>query len=474
MVDFATWFCEQNGSANGTFGFCVGTAAQGRKHGIGKFGVTTSLTNSVSVINVWDLLTYRSVGTANANQLDSTGINNGLVECLLRQNGAFAGGGGNGPGCGANGFPMTPPGVCCIGASQNGTGNLIIGDIAEIIVYKQCLANIDIVNVEAYLASKYALTVTRRPKYAAEAFDGWTVNTATDMILDKGAPGSFDANAAYGPSFIYDGGVYYMVYAGLDAANVNAIGLATGPSLRSLTKYGRILQKSGAGWDSAYISGDRLFKDPVSGKWFLFYFGSNAPGFEQPPAHIGVSGPQNTPYGPWTNAAGPIITTGGVGAWDEIILYRPYVFYKAPTYYLYYNAHGTGAPAPEKIGLATATAIAGPWTKHASNPIISPVGGTDASRIGDGVVLEIDPGKYVMHYFGGANPSVGEVYLAESTDLVAWTKYTGGIYVRVPGMPNCVRLDVSLVNGVYEGACDDGDVAAGKGHTFVATLKYGP
>ena len=83
-------------------------------------------------------------------------------------------------------------------------------------------------------------------------------------------------------------------------------------------------------------------------------------------------------------------TNGNNGAW---LLEHEGLFY-----IFYASATGSGTPG---IGYATASAITGPYTKYASNPILSPGGsGTwDERRAQEPSVIVVD-GTWVLAYMG--------------------------------------------------------------------------
>ncbi len=287
-----------------------------------------------------------------------------------------------------------------------------------------------------------------------EAFKTWVC--ASPPVLTLGAGGSFNSNGCNGPTAVYFNGKYYVYFVGLNASNVNSIALATGTDPRNLTVQGVVLQGTPATWDSAYVSGPRLFKDPNAAKWYLYYFGSNAPGFEQPPASIGYAISDN-PDGPWVKGPSPILAPGASGAWDDNILYRPFVLYENSLYYLFYNAR-KAAGLNERIGYATGNSPIGPFSKYASNPVLVPTAGSqDADRIGDPVIIRpnLSVAEWIMFFYGSPGVPNGLSFMSRSSDLNTWAKFAGNP-MSVSGSSSPVRMSVFPGPTGWEAYCDDG------------------
>jgi len=478
-VDYPIWISEYvDQSTNGNVGLCCDTVANSNAYGMASVGFGVTSTTLLPTLNQFDITTWSSVGTPNAHQLDSTGTNVGLIEIIVKRNGGL----GVTSGIGRSGYSMTSPGLSCISGAKGGVQNWLHGQIAEIIFYNRLLSSWEIAQVETYLGTKYNITLTLPTRIACDAYTNWTARATPAIAL--GTAGQFDVNALTGPSAVYSGGTYYVTYVGLNGSNQNSIGIASGSSPTSLTKYSGNPILSGSGgsnWDGGYVSGDRLYKDPVSGNWYLLYFGSQFAGFESSPASIGIAGPSASPFGPWTNAAAPILSPGTSGAWDDSILYRPFVIYLSGTYYLYYNARKV-SDSLERIGYATATSLLGPWTKYAGNPVVIPSAtGTDTIRDGDPYIIQPNgTSNYIMFFFGSTNSSFGEEYLASSPDLINWTKYSSStqtLYMRNTGFPNLVRMSPiwpSVTPGTLEAFCDAGGGTDGAGaQIYYMTLPFG-
>ncbi len=66
----------------------------------------------------------------------------------------------------------------------------------------------------------------------------WTKDAANNPILSTGSTGAWDAASVYVSEVWKEGGTWYVLYMGADAAGNSKIGLASGSSLTSLSKSG--------------------------------------------------------------------------------------------------------------------------------------------------------------------------------------------------------------------------------------------
>src|SRR5207237_2890388 len=160
-----------------------------------------------------------------------------------------------------------------------------------------------------------------------------------------------------------------------------AIGLATaaavtGPYVRYV---GNPILSPGAGgaWDNGMVRGAHVVSAGAGG-WIMGYSGAQTGaigttekvGYATAPALVG----------PWTKSgSNPILTHGSLGAWDDVIVAHPHVWFEPPSELggvsgkwamLYTGAAGAGGASPGPgfpwgVGIATAASMAGPWTKHA-------------------------------------------------------------------------------------------------------------
>lgn len=125
---------------------------------------------------------------------------------------------------------------------------------------------------------------------------------------------------------------------------------------------------------------------------------------------------------------GDIMSPGDYGeGWNLTNPCNSFLWKEGNTWYLIYEAFTDGS-GPYKIGLATASAITGPYTNYAGNPILPfdvvtspsgdgrPVLATDENN----QVLKVN-GKYFMYYHHELVSAGMSIRRAYSTDLHTWT-----------------------------------------------------
>lgn len=126
--------------------------------------------------------------------------------------------------------------------------------------------------------------------------------------------------------------------------------------------------------------------------------------------------------------------TGSGSDWDGGAIRLNDVLYVGSTYYLFYTGYpvAEGTP-PGKIGVATASNPFGPFTRSASNPILTPTGQgrNDGDCVSQGTVL-YESGTWTMiySYRNGATVLPG-FRSATSSDGLAWTKSGSGDVLTV-------------------------------------------
>ncbi len=160
-------------------------------------------------------------------------------------------------------------------------------------------------------------------------------------------------------------------------------------------------------------NGPFLIQD--GGTWYLFYM-------------AGTYGSATIDYctasavtGPYTHR-GTAISVGASG-WDSRRVGEPYIIKTGSTYVMFYMGDsGTSSEPNEFVGYATASAITGPWTKWASNPISTTLTTPQAS---DPYAYYINGTYYLFLCMPTTNfadyyENVFTCYI-KSTDLVNWT-----------------------------------------------------
>lgn len=212
---------------------------------------------------------------------------------------------------------------------------------------------------------------------------------------------------------------------GYDGSNHYNIGIAASPDTNKWTLSGQNPVFSGSGgsnWDAGTVKDPHLLS--AQSQLLLYYTGYNAAGTI---GQSGVATPatswNNTP---WTRYSGnPVIPVGGGGAWDAYSIIFPFVVYDvneknpAQVYKAWYTGYASNGAQPY-IGYAYASNPFGPFTKSASNPVLSPgVGGSlDALGVVAPTVVW-SAGTWYLFYEGFQNASFpygGPIMLATFTD----------------------------------------------------------
>jgi hypothetical protein len=187
----------------------------------------------------------------------------------------------------------------------------------------------------------------------------------------KATPASWDATyTGLGISVVWDHQTkqYAMMYGGYDGTEMR-FGLAYSTDGIVWAKYGSnpVFAHNGTGglYDSGGVTYPQITFNSADSLWYMYYIGFPTLGFEVGTPTINLA-TASLLVGPWTrSASNPILTASQFGAGIAVV-YRPNVFRLGPKWYLFTNA-GT-VPGTENIYYATADALGGPWT-----PVTTPV-----------------------------------------------------------------------------------------------------
>jgi predicted GH43/DUF377 family glycosyl hydrolase len=182
-------------------------------------------------------------------------------------------------------------------------------------------------------------------------------------LFGLGNPASFDNGGERDPGVLYDSGTYDLYFTGLDSGGTASIGFASAAQ-------------------------DASTKQPDNSTW---------------------------------SSRAQVLAKGSSGAFDSAGVSHPSpVKDAAGSYFLYYG--GTNGTL-WKIGLATASAAGGPFTKTAAAVLDVGAAGTfDEKGVKDPVVLKAAPGDYRMLYTGVDADGVERVGYATSANGTTWTK----------------------------------------------------
>lgn len=124
--------------------------------------------------------------------------------------------------------------------------------------------------------------------------------------------------------------------------------------------------------------------------------------------------PQFTEY-----VSNPVIPLGGVGSWDHKDINNPNVVWDPNNnvWQMYYSGYDGDGDNIQEFGLASATNLLGPWTKNASNPILTS-NGTDGIYAWNGGLIYWN-GLWYNYY---CSNNATKIRVATSPDLVTWTR----------------------------------------------------
>lgn len=126
-----------------------------------------------------------------------------------------------------------------------------------------------------------------------------------------------------------------------------------------------------------------------------------------------------------------MVTVGAGGQWDDGDVSGPVVWWDGSDWKMVYAAYNAAnffppnADAFGSVGLASASALGGTWTKSGSNPIFSPLGSGDELSVTAPYIFK-ESGTYHLFYAAGDELGFEQgtktLKRATSTDLTAWTR----------------------------------------------------
>ena len=179
--------------------------------------------------------------------------------------------------------------------------------------------------------------------------------------------------------------------------------------------------------DKIGITGPVMYKGE-DGTYYLYYIGLPLAGYEQGTKTVCLATASSL-SGPWTRF-GTVVGLGAA-AWRSQAIYHISIVLRRGIYYMFFNAAGTGtgtsSTGSERIGYATSTSLAGPWTvDDVNSPLITTVDGTWESKIvGDPAIwFDEGTGEWRMAYFGfdTNNASEGYAWTTDEEFPLNWRK----------------------------------------------------
>lgn len=164
-------------------------------------------------------------------------------------------------------------------------------------------------------------------------------------------------------------------------------------------------------WDAGFVSNGTIIK--VGQTYHAFYLGDDDNGVHQ------VGHATSADLESWTkDSNNPVLPPGSSGTWDEKWTADPCIVLYGDTYYMFYTGQDSGGTY--KIGLATSPDLK-TWTKHDSNPILSPQGtGWESSNVYEQEVIRV--GETFHMLYAGNDGTTAQIGHATSTDGVAWSR----------------------------------------------------
>jgi predicted GH43/DUF377 family glycosyl hydrolase len=275
------------------------------------------------------------------------------------------------------------------------------------------------------------------------------------IVLPLGSPGSWDAGMVESPAVWKDQhrGIYGMVYTGYaqlhpgrrgyDAVADPQIGLAWSRDLIQWERHpgSPLLGASGieGAPDERGATGPFLWQE--SGRYYLFYFGVTARGYERGRKTLNLA--TSTDLIHWERHRGnPIIEPAG-SAWRRDAIWHPNIVKVGTFYYLFFNASGVHQGREEEfIGYATSSDLIS-WSvddDHAPLLVGSGVPGAwdSTGRAGDPSLYRHGDRWYMAYYsWDGVHSRDGLAITSAKDFPLGWEPYKNNPVLDI-GAPGSV------------------------------------
>jgi autotransporter-associated beta strand protein len=196
-------------------------------------------------------------------------------------------------------------------------------------------------------------------------------------------------------------------------------------------------------YESYDIKARRTLKLKDGKFWSLYGAYSSRSGYE---AGVGSNGLASSTDGVnWTRFRNePVLSIYDAdrGAWENNVIYQPWLVEHQGMFYNFYNAKG----GPEQTGMATSSDLLS-WTRYANNPVI-PVGASiyNSSFSADPKVFR--DGNHWVCFFFGVGAGGAHIMAAFSWDLYNWTVDPTPLYLaggNPSGLDSSYAHKISLV-----------------------------
>ena len=239
-------------------------------------------------------------------------------------------------------------------------------------------------------------------------------------VLAPSSGAAWDSYQVGCPMAFKDENTYRLYYHGGSGSIPIAIGYAYSVDRVTFTKHAGnpiLTPGSGGAWDSVWVNSPSVLK-ARNGSYLMWYSG-----YTYFVERIGVAR-SNSPEGPWTKAAFPVLNPGP-SSWDSYCVAYATVLWdeRAKIYRMWYT--GWASSGPTQIGYATS--IDGQnWEKYNLNPVLTvgASGAWDGDRVHLPTVLKI--GGVFWMWYGGfrASTNTYSIGCAYSVDGISWTKWS--------------------------------------------------
>jgi predicted GH43/DUF377 family glycosyl hydrolase len=301
--------------------------------------------------------------------------------------------------------------------------------------------------------------LTLAPGLALASGDAGWVKSSRNPMLSLGSAGEFDSQNIFAPCIVKQGGRYFLFYSGGPSGPGNGgdfvryqIGLALSSDGESWRKTAKPLLPLGQRDD--FHATPAVLRNPdgtlrrEGGKWHMVYCGNRADDVEYATSPDGLAWTKDArspiyrrAYAPHAVAVGDevrlyyIHKPGGEGAarrpwevhlatgrdlaslrpwahnpvltisqpWEKGALFYPYVIREGRTWVLFYASYWDRKDPRDKtqytaIGLATSSDGLR-WTKHAANPILTPIPGSPYESVYNSSQSVIRDGDHYKMYY---------------------------------------------------------------------------
>ncbi len=136
----------------------------------------------------------------------------------------------------------------------------------------------------------------------------------------------------------------------------------------------------------------------------------------------------------WRWVRAPVTLWAPGSGWESTSVEWPQITQHIGKLYSYYHANGIAY----QIGLATADHLLGPWTKDASNPLLTlgSSGAWDDAHIAHPTLIQKPNGDYVLVYFGDDGTNIQMGVATASDPAGPWTKSVSNPVITAPSGSN--------------------------------------